>query len=203
MAKKIGPRARLSPKQARFCREYLIDLNATQAAIRAGYSAHTADRQGHRLLKHAEVKRAIAKGQNALAKKAEVTAEKVIAEMALIGFSNMQDFIRISKGGDPIIDLSTLTRAQAAALSETIVEDFTEGRGEDARAVRRVKIKLHDKLTALVNLGKHLGLFIDRHELTGKNGGPLQHETKKKALTKDELRDELIARGLPTTLLKD
>lgn len=203
MVKKTGARARLSPKQARFSREYLIDLNATQAAIRAGYSAHTADRQGHRLLRNAEVKRAIAKGQKTLAKKTAITAEKVLAEMALIGFSNMQDFIRISQDGEPIIDLSALTREQAAALSETIVEDFIEGRGENARAVRRVKIKLHDKLTALVNLGKHLGLFIDRHELTGKNGGPLRHETKRKSLTKEELRDELIARGLPTTLLKD
>lgn len=166
----------LTPRQERFVQEYLKDLNATQSAIRAGYSKRNADKIGSQLLGKSRVASAIAKGKERLAVKAAVTAEEIVKEMAKIGFANMQDYIRISADGDPYIDLSNLTREQAAALAETTVEDFTEGRGDDARDVRRVRIKFHDKMSALVNLGKHVGLFPDRHEHTGKGGKPIEHK---------------------------
>ena len=67
--------------------------------------------------------------------------------------------------GDPVLDWSRLTRAQTAALVEVTVDDFKDGRGEDARDVRRVLFKLADKRAALVDLGKYLGLFKDRLEI--------------------------------------
>ena len=73
--------------------------------------------------------------------------------------------MRIGEDGDPYVDMSNLTRAQAAALQEFVVEDFKDGRGEDARDVRRIRIKMRDKLRPLVELGKHLGIFKG-HELT-------------------------------------
>ena len=72
------------------------------------------------------------------------------------------------------VDLSELTREQAAAISEVTVEDYKDGRGEDARDVRKVKFKLSDKRSALVDIGKHLGMFVERKELTGKDGGPIE-----------------------------
>jgi phage terminase small subunit len=66
------------------------------------------------------------------------------------------------------VDLSATTRDQLAAVKELVVEDFFDGRGEDARKVRRVKIKLADKLAALDKLGRHLGIFNDKLELRGK-----------------------------------
>lgn len=166
--------AKLSEKQGQFVREYLIDLNATQAAIRAGYSKKTARSQGQRLLTNVDIAEAIAEAQQERAERTEITADRVLEELGKIGFANMQDYIRVTPDGDAYIDLSKLTREQAAALSEVTVEDFTEGRGDDARDVRRVKVKLIDKRAALVDIGKHLGMFIERKEVTGKDGGPIE-----------------------------
>lgn len=71
--------------------------------------------------------------------------------------------------GDPFPDFSELTRDQAAALSEVTIEDFKDGPGEDSHTVRKVKVKLHDKNRALVDIGKHLGMFINRGKLDLKN----------------------------------
>lgn len=154
----------LTAKKRRFAREFLIDRNATKAAIRAGYSQKTAKAIGCELRKEPEVAALIHELEANLAAKVEVTAERVVRELALIGFANMQDYITIGSDGDPCVDLSALTREQAAAIMEVTVEDFKDGRGEDARDVRRVKFRLADKRAALVDLGKHLGLFreVDR-----------------------------------------
>lgn len=159
---------KLTIKQKRFVEEYLIDFNATQAAIRAGYSEDTAYSIGSENLNKPEIKRMIEEKTKEFSDKAVLTKEMVVAELMKIGFSNMQDYMSITKDGDPFVDLSALTRDQAAAISEFTVDDYTEGRGDDARDVKRVKIKLSDKRAALVDLGKHLGLFTEKVELTGK-----------------------------------
>ena len=151
----------LNPKQQRFVAEYLIDLNATQAATRAGYSAKTADVQGCRLLGNVNVAQAVADGQAELAKGHGVTVDKIVGELAKLGFANMLNYMRVGADGDPYLDFSSISADQAAALVEVTVEDFKDGRGEDARDVRRVKFKLADKRAALVDLGKHLGMFKD------------------------------------------
>jgi len=98
-----------------------------------------------------------------------ITKQRVLEELAKIGFANMKDYMGATPGGDPYLDFSALTRDQAAALSEVTVEDFVDGRGDNARSVRRVKFKLHDKKGALVDIGKEIGMFINRSEL-GKPG---------------------------------
>ena len=157
----------LTAKQARFVDEYMVDLNATQAAIRSGYSAKTASDIGRQLLRKSPVAGAIAERQRALSERTGVTAERIIEELAKLGFSNMLDYITIGSNGDPFVDLSKLNRDQAAAIAEVTVEDFRDGRGEDARDVRRVKFKLHDKRAPLVDLGKHLGMFKEQVEMSG------------------------------------
>jgi phage terminase small subunit len=165
---------KLTSKQTRFVAEYLTDLNGTQAAIRAGYSAKTAQEQGSRLLSNVMVAAAIEAAQQARAHRTGVTADRVVAELALIGFANMADYMRATDGGDPYLDFSALSRDQAAALQEVTVDRYTEGHGEDKRDVKRVKFKLADKRAALVDLGRHLGLFVDRHEHSGPDGRPIQ-----------------------------
>lgn len=86
-----------------------------------------------------------------------ISKERVVLELARMGFSNMGDYLKITSDGDPYIDLSNCTPNQLAAISETQIEDFVEGRGEDARTVRKVKIKLHDKKGSLVELAKIMG----------------------------------------------
>ncbi|SDX73621.1 terminase small subunit [Roseicitreum antarcticum] len=150
--------AGLSDKQTKFVDEYLIDLNATQAAIRAGYSPKTAYSQGQRLLKKDEVQARIQERRKDAQKRAEVTLDDVLLEYKRIAFTGMSKFLRISPDGDPIIDLSACTPEDLDLLAESSIEDFTEGRGEDARDIRRVKIKTMDRLKALETLGKHLGM---------------------------------------------
>jgi len=149
----------LTAKQQRFVQEYLVDLNATQAAIRAGYSKKTAGQIGDENLKKPQIAEALAVAQAARAERTGITADAVLQELAKIGFANMQDYMRVGPDGDPYLDFSNVTRDQAAALSEITVEDFKDGRGEDVRDVRRVKFKLADKKGALVDLARHLGLF--------------------------------------------
>jgi phage terminase small subunit len=157
----------LNARQQKFVLEYQVDQVATQAAIRSGYSASTAHVQGSRLLSNVKVREAIAKAQAEAAAKAEVTVERIVGELAKIGFSNMQDYMAATPDGDPYLDFSKLTRDQAAALAEVTVEDFVDGRGEEARAIRRVKFKLHDKRAALVDLGRQLGMFRDGNQAVG------------------------------------
>jgi hypothetical protein len=96
-------------------------------------------------------------------------------ELSKIGFSNMLDYVKV-EGPDAFVDLSTLTRDQAAAIQEVTVEDYKDGRGENARDVRRVKVKLSDKRAALVDIGKHLGMFKELHDHSGRDGGPIKVE---------------------------
>lgn len=157
----------LSEKQKRFVAEYLIDLNATQAAIRAGYSKKTATVQASRLLTNAKVQKELSGQQKKVAERLEVTKDRIVDELAKIGFANMLDYVSIGTDGDPFVDLSDMTRDQAAAVSEITVEDFKDGRGEEARDVRKVKFKLHDKKGALMDLAKMLGHVVEKQEHSG------------------------------------
>jgi phage terminase small subunit len=88
-----------------------------------------------------------------------LTVDTVVDELRNIAFANMADYVPPAVSDDPRVDFLGLGRDLTAAVAEFVVEQFTDGRGEDARGVRRVKFKLHDKQAALVNLGRHLGLF--------------------------------------------
>jgi phage terminase small subunit len=158
---------KLTPRQERFVKEYLIDLNGTQAAIRAGYSARTAKEQAFDLLTRPHIREAVEKGRARIAAKLDISVERIVNELAKIGFSNMADYMRVGGDGDPVLDFSGLDRDKSAALSEVTVDRYVEGGGDEARDVKRVKFRLHDKRAALVDLGKHLGMFTEKHEHSG------------------------------------
>lgn len=147
----------MTPKQERFVAEYLVDLNATQAAIRAGYSEKTAEQSGPRLLGNVEISHAVRIKQEALAQKHNVTLDRVVAEVASVGFANMGDFMRLGANGLPVLDWGKLTREQTGVVSEVTI-DQVDG-GKDAPVTNRVKLKLYDKLAALDKLARHLGMF--------------------------------------------
>jgi len=98
--------------------------------------------------------------QRAAARRAEISIESVLLELAKIGFANIDDFIEVDPhSGAPLTNFKKSNRDQRAAISEVTVEEFVVGRGDDAREVRKTKFKLADKRAALVDLGKHLGAF--------------------------------------------
>jgi phage terminase small subunit len=169
----------------KFCHEYVVDMNGKQAAIRAGFSERSAAVTASQLLTKPNVKALVNKLTEKIVDKYEVNAERVIRELALLGFSNMQDYITITDKGDAFVDLSSLTRDQAAAIQEVIVDSYMEGRGADAREVKRTRFKLVDKKSSLETLARHLGLLREKVEVTGKDGGPIQYA---------DVREEIMRR---------
>ena len=151
------------PKRIGFRAYLAVYPKSSEGAAATGFS---------RLLKNAQFKSRLAYLDGRVTEKvvahAAVTAEKVIEELAKIGFANMLDYARVTTEGEPFIDLSQVTRDQAAAIAGFTVEDFKDGRGEDARDVRKVTFKLHDKRAALVDIGTHLGMFKKEFKLDGK-----------------------------------
>jgi phage terminase small subunit len=175
-AKKPKPTPKLTHLQRRFCAEYVIDMNATQAAIRAGYSEKTAYSSGQRLLKSVEIQAGLAEWQRKMASDLEITPKRVLKEWAGIAFGNIDDFT----DDEGRIDLSKATRAQKATISEITTETYVEGHGEDAETVKRVKLKFHSKTQSLDALSKHLGLF--------------ETDNKQKGVDVDALRE--LIRGI-------
>jgi phage terminase small subunit len=148
----------LTPKQAAFVREYQVDMNATQAAIRAGYSEATAYAQGSRLLKHVEVQHALAQVTETAVQTVDahlggavLTAERVLTEYARIAFADMRRFATVKGGSVRLTDSDQWTDDDAAAVSE-LGETVTENGGS-------IRFKLHSKVSALDALAKHLGLL--------------------------------------------
>ena len=167
-------RTRLTPKRERFIAEYLVDLNATRAAIRAGYSRGTARQIGCRLLRNGSVAEAIATAQAELAGKLGVTVERIVTELARIGFSDIRDIIRWRSVPAAASDVDrSETSAQATSVAE--VRNADELTPDAAAAIAElslrpsgsIRVRLHDKRAALVALGKHLGMFGERREETG------------------------------------
>lgn len=182
-----------NPRHERFAQEMAksphTGLNAGECYIKAGYDAteDMARRAGSRLANKEHVAARIAEIIGRAAERAEVTIASVMTELAKIGFANMGDYMKVGPDGDPVLDFGSLTRDQMAALAEVTVEDFKDGRGKEARDVRKVKFKLADKRAALVDLGRHLGAFVDRQEI----GGPGDFAR----LTETELEQQLSERA--------
>lgn len=154
---------KLSKKQEQFCREYLVDLNATQAAIRAGYSKKTAKSQGNRLMTDVDIQARVQSLMDERVERTNVTADNVLREIARLGFSDMRELFDDEGNVRPLTELSD--DAAAAIQGADIV---TSRIGDDGdTTVTTSKIKLADKKAALELLGKHLKLFKDQHELSG------------------------------------
>lgn len=137
----------LTPKQQRFVDEYLIDLNATQAAIRAGYSARTAGKIGPQLLGKTGIRAALRARQEALRAETGVRQERVLAALAAIAFADIDDYIESSETGDRLRPMSALTSAQRSAIADA--RQFRDG----------FSLRLHSRLKALDMLARHLGMY--------------------------------------------
>lgn len=154
----------LTPKQERFARAYIETGNASEA-YRRSYNVKTTTKPERvhsdacKVLANPKVAQRVAELQAHHAKRHDITVDKIVRELALLGFANMRDYIVTQADGTAYADLSELTREQAAAIGEITSETYTEGGGENAREVKRTKFKLLDKRAALVDLGKHLGMF--------------------------------------------
>ena len=144
---------KLTAKQERFVSEYLIDLNATAAARRAGYSDRNADKIGPGLLGKSRVAAAISAAIKRRAAAADVKAKNVLRELCVVGFGDIGSIASWDSDGNLSIKPSAeLTRDQLALLGEITMD---ERYGDDGKVKsRRLKVKLHDRLRALEQIAK-------------------------------------------------
>ena len=148
---------KLTGKQELFCKEYLIDQNATQAAIRAGYSKKTAYSQGQRLLKNVGIRKRLAELLKPINDQLDFGAQEVLSELKKLATSNLLDFFDTNGFLKP---LSEITRDQMACVSAVDMELFTPKEpGERLHISQAKKLKFWNKLKALELYGSHLSLF--------------------------------------------
>ena len=148
----------LTTKQIAFCEQYIIDHSATRAAKDAGYSANSAGMQGWRLLQMPSIKEKIDELNAARAKRLEISADRVLDELAKIAFVDPTAIFDVDENGNMTFDgkLSDLPPDERACIASVSQNTTKEGGS--------ITIKLHDKLAALEKIGKHLKLFTDVQE---------------------------------------
>ena len=158
---------KLTPKQMRFVDEWLIDFNGKQAAIRAGYSAKTAEATAARLLRNVKVQAEISRRQKDLQRRTEVTQERVVKELARVAFADATDYVqvetRIINRGEVKVPIELAVHKETAELSA----DQRAAIASIKQGANGVEIKLHDKIKALELLGRHIGMFTDKLEVKG------------------------------------
>ena len=175
---------KLTPKRMRFVDEWLIDFNGKQAAIRAGYSAKTAEAAAARLLRNVKVQAEISRRQKDLQRRTEVTQERVVMELARIAFADATDYAQVETRMIEKDD-STEVSYQTVALKNT-AELSPEQRAAILgikQGANGVEVKLHDKIKALELLGRHIGMFNDKLEVKATVDNPFA------GLSTEELRN--------------
>lgn len=187
--------AKLNDRQMRFCDEYLIDLNATQAAIRAGYSEKYANTNAPKLLQNTAVKEYIQKRKADREQRTEITQDMVLRELAIIAFSNAADYAAViekemmvegangeviparDRDGNPVT-----YRTVEPVLTEQLTVDQRKALAVIKKGRDGFEVKPYDKVRALELLGKHLGMFTENVNVSGQVNNPMA------GLTTEELK---------------
>lgn len=149
---------KLTPKQKRFCEEYIVDLNATRAAKAAGFSGNRAGELGYQLLQKPTVRKEIERLMKARSLRTQITADRVLQELAILAYSDIKDFVNIvEKDGQKYADVKTTAEMNPLA---------TRAISEIKQTKHGITIKLHNKPKALEDIGRHLGMWNDKLEIT-------------------------------------
>lgn len=186
----------LTPKQRRFVDEYLIDLNATQAAIRAKYSVKTAASIGEENLRKPEIAEAVLQRMKEREKRTEITQDKVLTELAKIGFSDIRKVVRWGETMVRMVDADEGEGDDLVPYHGLALIDSTEVDDDTAAAIAEVsqgrdglKVKFHDKKGALIEIARHLGMF------TAKGHAELDLELKRIEIAKKQAELEQLRKG--------
>lgn len=156
----------LTEKQDRFCEEFIIDLNATQAAIRAGYSEATARQMGAENLSKPVIQEKIQILKDARSQRTEITADMVLREYAKLGFSNITDYLRVVEKVGMTDDGPVMYKAVEIFETDGIDRAKLDAVAEIKQTKEGIALKLHDKKGALDSIARHLGMFVDKIEVT-------------------------------------
>lgn len=151
----------MTTRKKRFVEELLHGGTASDAAKRAGYAPKHAGSQASALLAQPEVSQALKESREALGERMGITPERILQELAIIGFANPEDYITEDEDGNKTIDVSKLRGLGARAFT---LEFESTSSGKET--VRKTKAKMLDKTNALLNMGKQIGMFNDKVEHT-------------------------------------
>jgi phage terminase small subunit len=165
----------LTDKHKRFADEYLIDLNASAAYLRAGYTSKNPDVDGYKLLVNPSIQEYIRKRMKDREKRTEITQDRVLQEYAKLGFSNITDYLRV-KTGEQLVkyDNGDGVEYSKEMIQNVVLYDTEEVDPVKMHAVAEIKqtkdgiaLKLHDKKGALDSIARHLGMFQDNLNVKG------------------------------------
>ena len=175
----------MTDKQKHFADEYLIDLNATQAATRAGYSPNGLNKRVTRMMSNDGIQEYIKSKMAERSARTEITQDMVLKELAHIAFDDISNYLEFKtaesvieyKDGKPIIDYRTIINmADSKDIDTRNISEISQGPNGT------FKFKLYCKDNALVQIGKHLGMFTDKVELTGKDGGVIEIDSPRERI---------------------
>ena len=157
---------KLTPKQMRFVDEWLIDFNGKQAAVRAGYSAKTAEATAARMLRNVKVQAEISRRQKDLQRRTEVSQDRVVKELARVAFSNATNAVQVQPRTIVGADGKKIV-IQTVALTATaeLTDDQRAAIAQIKQGANGIEVKMYDKIKALELLGRHIGMFNDKLEL--------------------------------------
>jgi phage terminase small subunit len=155
----------LTAKQERFVEEYMIDLNATQAAIRAGYSAKTAKQQGARLLTNVDISSALSAAQESRSERVKVDADWVLSRLAHEADADLADILDEAGAIKPVVDWPLIWR-QGLVAGIDVHEEMVDG----AKVGQTVKVKLSDRIKRIELIGKHVDVQAFREQVEHKGG---------------------------------
>lgn len=174
MAKKKSGNKKFTPRKRKFALEYLIDKNARQAAIRAGYSTKTADQIAYGLLQETSVKEFIDKELKAQEDRTRITADRVLEELGKIAFSDISQIFNEDGTVKNFEDIPAEVRAMIAGID---TDELNEGFGKDREVVGQTrKVRFWDKVRALELIGKKFKMFTDKHEHSGSVDSEITHK---------------------------
>ncbi len=160
----------MTPKQQRFVEEYLVDLNATQAAIRAGYSKHTAKSVGHENLTKPDIQAAVAEAMQARSERTKIDADWVLTRLTHEAMADLADLYTENGELRPVAEWPLIWRQ--GLVSGLNVKTFADG----GKLGQVTKVKLSDRIKRLELIGKHINIqaFAERKEIGGIGGGPIE-----------------------------
>ncbi|MDQ1187013.1 terminase small subunit [Agrobacterium larrymoorei] len=162
----------LNPRQRLFVEEYLVDLNASQAAIRAGYSCKTAKVLGSILLKKVQVMEAVEQAKRERSERTQIHADWLLSRLAEEAVADIADLYDENGGLKPVDQWPLIWRQGLVAAVE--VKELFEGRGESREAIGRVsQVKLSDRIKRLELIGKHIDVQAFREKVEVEVSGSL------------------------------
>lgn len=161
-----------NPRHEAFAQALVKGMSADAAYVEAGFSEHRGN--AARLSSKENIRSRVDELQSKVAKKVELSVEKVLRELSLVAFADMGDYMKIREDGTAILDWSRMPEGGTKVVGQIEQEVILTGDPNDSMPVQKTKFKLHDKLKALEMLGRHLKMFVDKQEITGKDGGPIQ-----------------------------